>query len=224
MPSGGTRASTVPHSSLMDAVYRRQRHIYDLTRKYYLLGRDRLLSDLVPADGDRVLEIGCGTGRNLIVAARRYPKASFYGIDISEEMLTTARANVSRAGLQDRIVMAQGDATDFSASALFGITAFERVYVSYALSMIPDWQAALARAFAAVGAGGSLHVVDFGQQEQLPASFRRALLAWLAKFHVSPRAELSSAFEAMAAQHHAAPSFSPLYRGYAWLFTAKRQD
>jgi S-adenosylmethionine-diacylgycerolhomoserine-N-methlytransferase len=30
----------------MDAMYRYQRHIYDLTRKFYLLGRDRLLASL----------------------------------------------------------------------------------------------------------------------------------------------------------------------------------
>ncbi|RUV53463.1 SAM-dependent methyltransferase, partial [Mesorhizobium sp. M5C.F.Ca.IN.020.14.1.1] len=32
------------HAELMDGVYRWQRHIYDLTRKYYLLGRDRLIT------------------------------------------------------------------------------------------------------------------------------------------------------------------------------------
>ena len=49
---------------------RRQRHIYDGTRRYYLLGRDRLIADLAPAPGASVLEIGCGTGRNLVLAAR----------------------------------------------------------------------------------------------------------------------------------------------------------
>ncbi|TIV74063.1 MAG: SAM-dependent methyltransferase, partial [Mesorhizobium sp.] len=34
------------HAELMDGVYRWQRHIYDLTRKYYLLGRDRLIDGL----------------------------------------------------------------------------------------------------------------------------------------------------------------------------------
>ena len=63
-------------STLMDRMYRHQRHIYDLTRKFYLLGRDRLIAALDPAAGD-VLEIGCGTGRNLILAARRYPNARF---------------------------------------------------------------------------------------------------------------------------------------------------
>ncbi len=57
----------------MDGIYRWQRWIYDLTRKYYLLGRDRLIADLDAADGASVLEIGWGTGRNLVAAARRYP-------------------------------------------------------------------------------------------------------------------------------------------------------
>ena len=59
-----------PHARTMDDVYRYQRYIYDLTRKYYLFGRDTLLRSLDIPDGARVLEIGCGTGRNLVVAAR----------------------------------------------------------------------------------------------------------------------------------------------------------
>ena len=31
------------HAALMNSIYRRQRHIYDFTRKYYLFGRDRLI-------------------------------------------------------------------------------------------------------------------------------------------------------------------------------------
>ena len=59
----------------MDAIYARQRHIYDATRKYFLFGRDRLIAALdVPVNGT-VLEVGCGTGRNLIQVARRYPTA-----------------------------------------------------------------------------------------------------------------------------------------------------
>ena len=38
------------HAALMDGVYRWQRHVYDVTRKYYLLGRDRMIAGLgVPA-------------------------------------------------------------------------------------------------------------------------------------------------------------------------------
>ena len=74
------------HSGLMDNVYRHQRHIYDLTRKYYLLGRDRMIAELDPPAGGSALELGCGTGRNLILAARRFPDTHFYGLDISAEM------------------------------------------------------------------------------------------------------------------------------------------
>ena len=45
------------HAQLMDKVYRRQRHFYDLTRKYYLLGRDRLVREMAVRDGESVVEI-----------------------------------------------------------------------------------------------------------------------------------------------------------------------
>ena len=62
-------------AALMDRMYRRQRHIYDLSRKFYLLGRDEGIARLRPASGDKMLEIGCGTGRNLVKLAQAYPEA-----------------------------------------------------------------------------------------------------------------------------------------------------
>jgi S-adenosylmethionine-diacylgycerolhomoserine-N-methlytransferase len=87
---------------LMDKIDRRQRHIYDLSRKYYLLGRDEAIARLRPAHGDGVLEIGCGTGRNLIKAARTYPAARFYGLDVSRAMLDTAAASIAPPGSRPR--------------------------------------------------------------------------------------------------------------------------
>ncbi len=55
--------TVLDHGGLMDRVYRRQRHFYDATRKYYLLGRDPMIAGLKPPPGAAVLEIGCGTGR-----------------------------------------------------------------------------------------------------------------------------------------------------------------
>ncbi len=126
---------------LMNRIYRRQRHVYDVTRKFYLLGRDRLIHRLSPPAGSRVLEIGCGTARNLIVAARTYPDVHFFGIDISTEMLGTARRLVAREGLSTEIRLARADATTFDPALLFGVPGFSRIFVSYSLSMIPGWQA-----------------------------------------------------------------------------------
>ena len=198
----------------MDAIYARQRHFYDLTRKYYLLGRDRLIARLDVPAGGTVLEVGCGTGRNLIAVAKRFPDTQLFGLDISEAMLATARAKVAAAGFADRIILKQADATDFDAQALFGHGDFDRVFFSYTLSMIPDWQAAIMQGARATG--GALHLVDFGQQEGLPGWFKRGLAAWLAKFDVDPRAALPEALRRIASETGLTPGFTSQYRGYAW--------
>jgi S-adenosylmethionine-diacylgycerolhomoserine-N-methlytransferase len=212
--TGETMAQTVTdaaHGGLMDAIYRNQRHIYDATRKYYLLGRDRLIADLDAGEGTTVLEAACGTGRNLVIAARRYPQARFFGFDISEEMLKQARKTVTTAGLQDKVVLARGNATQFDPQAMFGVDAFDRVFLSYSLSMIPPWRDAIGEAARHLAPDGSLHVVDFGQQERLPDWFRAGLRGWLSKFHVEPRAELETALQALGGELH----FEQLYRDYA---------
>jgi S-adenosylmethionine-diacylgycerolhomoserine-N-methlytransferase len=203
------------HGGMMDDVYRYQRHFYDITRKYYLLGRDRLIADMAPPPGGSVLEIGCGTGRNLIAVGERWPGVRLYGVDISAEMLATARRAVARAGMQDRALLAEGDARAFDAQALFGHAKFDRVFISYALSMIPDWEGALTQAAACVAPGGRLDIVDFGQQDGLPKLWRRALFAWLAKFHVAPRADLAPQLAALASATGGAGHCRSLYRGYA---------
>ncbi|MDJ0931364.1 class I SAM-dependent methyltransferase [Breoghania sp.] len=206
-----------PHNGeLMDRVYRYQCHVHDLTRKYYLLGRDHLIASLHPLERGHVLEVGCGTGRNLIAAARAHPRARFYGLDISEEMLVTARANIERAGLSDRIHLAKGDASDFEPTGLFGRAAFDRVFLSYSISMVPPWRQALVCAASVLVPGGRLHVVDFGQQEHLPRFFRTLLFLWLKSFHVTPRADLFQALADIAEDEGGALHTRPLYRGYAW--------
>ena len=85
----------------MDKMYRHQRYFYDLTRKYYLLGRDRLLNEMKISDGDNVLEVGCGTGRNLAILARKYPKTNFYGLDASAAMLETAHNKIKSKNISN---------------------------------------------------------------------------------------------------------------------------
>ncbi|TYC52756.1 methyltransferase domain-containing protein [Rhodobacterales bacterium] len=202
-------------AQLMDAVYRHQRHVYDLTRKYYLLGRDHLIEELQPPPGATVLELGCGTGRNLIAAARRYRDARFVGVDISRHMLETARANITKAGLDQHITLVEGDAANPEVIAGAGVDAFDRVFYSYTLSMIPVWREALAAGLARLKEDGRLHVVDFGQQGGLPGWFRKLLFAWLRSFHVTPRADLREALQSLAREGGADLRFHPLYRGYA---------
>jgi len=182
------------HAALMDEVYRGQRHIYDFTRKYYLFGRDTLIKGLAAQPGMRMLEIACGTGRNLAKIGTAWPGVRLYGLDISAEMLKSARAAVAVEAQ-----LGQGDACSFDATTLLGEPQFDRIVLSYSLSMIPDWQGALDHAAGLLAPGGALHVVDFGDLAGLPRPLARLLRAWLAKFHVAPRDDMGAVAGRIAA-------------------------
>lgn len=201
------------HAAMMDRMYRYQRHIYDLTRKYYLLGRDRTIRRLDVPRGGSLLEVGCGTGRNLLLAARHFPAAELHGLDISAEMLATAASTLD--GLEEKPHLIIADAANYRPDD-FNRQGFDRIMISYALSMIPEWEKSLDASLAALNPGGSLHIVDFGQQENLPRWIARSLRAWLARFHVTPRASLREALQTRLARHDASLEFEALYGGYAW--------
>ncbi|MBL8588060.1 MAG: class I SAM-dependent methyltransferase [Methylobacteriaceae bacterium] len=197
----------------MDRMYRRQRRFYDLTRKRYLIGRDRLIERLDPPAGGRVLEIGCGTARNLVIAAARHPDCTFYGVDASTEMLKTAAANVAAHGLAGRIRLAQADVTRFDPRRSCGCDTFDRVVASYTLSMIEEWRAVVAAMVRLAGPAGSAHIVDFGGGAGLPVWFRAGLAAWLGLFDVTPRSDLAEAARAAAGGRPV--EIEPLRGGYA---------
>ena len=205
----------------MDRMYGWQTGIYDLTRRPYLLGRDQLIESLAPPNGSRVLEIGCGTGRNLIHAARRWPKVNFCGFDVSPVMLAKAREAIGKADLENSIRVTQADAVNFP-TMLFGEEPFQRIYFSYTLSMIPDWTAALERAAAAIPPGGSLLIADFGDQRDLPGWFRSILRRWLSIFDVTPRNDLEGVMRKLASERGLHCDFQRLYRGYAFIAALRR--
>jgi S-adenosylmethionine-diacylgycerolhomoserine-N-methlytransferase len=175
----------------MDEMYRWTRYVYDFTRKYYLLGRDRLLSEMELAPGDRVLEIGCGTARNLIRLAKQRPDIRCYGLDASNEMLATAAAKVKARRLEERITLTHCLAEELSYAKTFELHApFDAAFFSYSLSMIPTWPQAIDAALANVKRGAAFYVVDFWDQGSWPGWFRFILKRWLDLFHVQYRPEL----------------------------------
>jgi S-adenosylmethionine-diacylgycerolhomoserine-N-methlytransferase len=207
------------HAGLMDRTYRYTRHVYDLSRRYYLLGRDRLLRAMPIQPGDAVIEIGCGTARNLIKLARMHPQARLYGLDASQRMLDTAATNLRRAGLADRVTLRHGLAEDLDFRA-FGLDRpFDAAIFSYCLSMVPPWREAIDAALGQLGPGGTMGIVDFYDQRDLPAWFGRMLTRWLAMFHVRYRPELAAYLESAAARHHAVLQLTSFARRYAFIAT-----
>ncbi|MBX3267472.1 MAG: class I SAM-dependent methyltransferase [Acidobacteria bacterium] len=199
----------------MDRMYRLQRYFYDATRKYYLLGRDRLLDEMDVKAGERVLEAGCGTARNLIILAKRHPKAHFYGLDASSAMLETAQAKVDAAGVKN-ITLKTALADDFRFDSTFELAKpFDKIFFSYSISMIPPWRESIENALQNLASGGSLYIVDFYDQRDLPAFFARLLKWWLSKFHVTHWEGLMPFLGEMRGRHDV--KIEPLYRRYSFL-------
>jgi S-adenosylmethionine-diacylgycerolhomoserine-N-methlytransferase len=204
------------HGDAMDRMYRWQRHIYDVSRRYYLLGRNEMLQGIAAKPGQSILEIGCGTGRNLALAAKLYPSAKLFGIDISNQMLKTANANLRNAGVAAKVQLAQGDATNFDAKSCFQTQAFDHIYFSYTLSMVPQWQQAIEHAFTILGTNGQLHMVDFGQCEGWPSPLKQLMFRWLKHFDVTPRSNMAAVLTAFAKQHGMKLRFEKSYGGYVY--------
>ncbi|MEJ1159739.1 class I SAM-dependent methyltransferase [Prosthecomicrobium sp. N25] len=218
-----TVAANTDHASLMDRMYRHQRYFYDPTRKYYLLGRDKLLRSMDPPQGGSVLEIGCGTGRNLVLLGQLRPDLKLHGLDVSAVMLQTAGDRVARAKLTSRVRLATADASRADPRRVFRCDGFDRVFFSYTLSMIPDWQSALALGVDALSPGGELHIVDFGGQSGLPRLFRSGLSGWLRLFHVAPRpVEFYRELRSLARPLRAGVDQKQPYLGYAWSAVLRR--
>jgi len=167
------------HRQFLNQSYRFTRHFYDLSRKYYLFGRDKVLDDLVTERWDTLVEIGPGTGRNIKALMRRRPNARYGGVEPCDEMREHARTRLPEV----KMIPGFAETTDYA--DLLG-EPIDRVLFSYCLSMVTDVDAALDRAYDALAPGGEVVVVDFADLDGLPRLGSLGLRTWLKWFHVTP--------------------------------------
>jgi phosphatidylethanolamine/phosphatidyl-N-methylethanolamine N-methyltransferase len=122
---------TVVENDFVAGVYEKLASVYDLAFGPTLQpGRVRALQQMDIQAGERVLEVGVGTGINLSL----YPKTCrMTGIDFSSSMLEKARERVARGGLQQMRLL-QMDAADLK----FADDSFDIVYAPYLISVVPD--------------------------------------------------------------------------------------
>jgi ubiquinone/menaquinone biosynthesis C-methylase UbiE len=150
--------------------YDRLAKVFVLFEWLFLLPRGirrRAADRLELKPGDRVLEVGCGTGRNLSHLVRAVgPRGHVYGVDLSEGMLREARALSSRAGWTN-VTLIRADATDYTLPEPVDGAIFS---LSYAV--IPRHREALSRAWEHVRPGGHVVIMD----AKLPSGFTGRLL------------------------------------------------
>lgn len=190
MSTDETEEDSRRHGARMDATYRWMKYIYDPTRVVVLRQRGALRRRIIALQPRRVLEIGHGTGRNLIKLAVALPEAELVGADISGEMRAYAAARIKQAGVDQRIRLIAADGVPATA-ALAGSTDVDCVFFSYSLSMIPRWQDALRDANRLIGGSrGRLLIADFDDFAGWPPPLRRQILRLLQSFHVFPRTDI----------------------------------
>lgn len=113
---------------------------------------DRLLQVAAPGPGDRVLDIGCGTGASTIAAARAVgPSGHVTGADISGIMLDLARDRTAQAGLT-QVDYVEGDAQVH----VFDTAKFDKVMSRFGVMFFDDPVAAFRNIARAVTPGGRL--------------------------------------------------------------------
>jgi phosphatidylethanolamine/phosphatidyl-N-methylethanolamine N-methyltransferase len=128
-----TRALSVTavESDFVERVYERLASVYDLIFGPTLHpGRLHARDRMVISPGDRILEVGVGTGIN----AALYPShCHITGIDLSTSMLDKARERVARQGLTN-VRLLEMDAANLT----FADNSFDTVYAPYLVSVVPD--------------------------------------------------------------------------------------
>jgi S-adenosylmethionine-diacylgycerolhomoserine-N-methlytransferase len=145
----------------LQAFYAPQAEHYDAFRERLLHGRSELMALLDPAPGARVVELGAGTGRNLELLGERLDALGQVDlVDLCPALLDQARRR-TRGRANVRVV--EADATTYRPER-----PVDCVYLSYALTMIPDWEGALRNALGMLRPGGTLGVVDFYVSEANP--------------------------------------------------------
>ena len=129
----GSRALSVAavENDFVEGVYDKLANVYDLTFGPTLHpGRLQAIQRMDIQPGERVLEVGVGTGINLSL----YPKnCSVTGIDFSSSMLEKARERAARKEIRNMRLL-QMDAGDLK----FADGSFDIVYAPYLISVVPD--------------------------------------------------------------------------------------
>ena len=128
-----TRALSVAavENAFVENVYDKLAKVYDLTFGPALHpGRLQAIDRMSIQAGERVLEVGVGTGINLSL----YPReADVTGIDFSSSMLEKARERAARPDAAP-VRLLQMDA----AAIRFADDSFDIVYAPYLISVVPD--------------------------------------------------------------------------------------
>lgn len=157
--------------------------IYDLSRWSFLFGRTSLLNHAPELPSSpRILEVGCGTGQNLKMMAKRYPDAEITGLDLSPEMLSRASRKLGnqKVQLKRRLYGSQ----DLNSPP------FDLILFSYTLTMCAEHREHILQQVSNdLKSGGYIAVVDFH------STSHSWFDAWMQRNHVNMEKSLLNSLD-----------------------------
>lgn len=160
------------------AAYNKLSRWYDvITGIFEKKPRELALQKLNVAEGDKVLEIGFGTGHCMLALAQSVGNSGrVYGIDISEGMLNVTKQRVSEAGLSERVELRRGDGTQLP----FESDAFNAIFMSFTLELFdtPEIPVVLAECKRVLRKGGRICVAALSKEK---AGLMTKIYEWLHK-------------------------------------------
>lgn len=124
--------------------------------------------------GETVLDIGCGAGMDLLLAAKRVgSNGHAIGVDMTEAMIERSRQAAARAGLR-QVEIRKADATALPiADCTIDVVSSNGV-----LNLVPEKDRAFAEIVRVLNPGGRLHLADIALDVELPEDARRNIDLW----------------------------------------------
>jgi len=121
-------------------------------------------------DGERVLDLGSGGGIDVLLSARRVGPSGFaYGVDMTDDMLTLARANATKAGAGN-VEFLKGDIE----AVPLPDASVDVVISNCVINLSTDKPAVLAEMFRVLVPGGRIGITDVVAEDHMPPAARAA--------------------------------------------------